>query len=543
VKHAFVRLAVLTALLIAGWFTIFAGPAQAHAQMLSSDPPSGQTLTDPPEQIIVRFSEAVTATKEAFHLYDGAGNELKVGDIFHPEGDPNSLAVKPAERSTLSNGSFIAMYRIVSADSHAIHGAINFQVGTASATADTTMVQTLLAGDRADGSISALHGILRGVTLLATAMSIGAIAMLMMLEDTRVPRAFARWSLSALLAATILGVFSQGAYTNTLPLGRFFDLDTVRSTLDTDFGAGALLRFGATTLALVTLSTRRFSILLGVYAFIIAASFGVAGHASTGRLPVAGVLLDLAHIVAGSAWLGGMVVVLAVVLGKNDYKQRAVEALSRVALPCAAVVLTTGLLQAWRQLETFAALTGTDHGRLIIAKTVLFVALISVGSFSRRAVQQASSSIRRHMTVELVFALAVIIVTTVLTGTSPSSPSQPTVYERSSTVGELRVTLRVEPTRVGSQTVMLSIDDLQGRAADVPEVAMTLTLANEGVGPFSVDLDKRGPGRFASSSATIPQSGTWTARVVIRTTDIDQSSTSFAVPISNAPTISNKENT
>jgi copper transport protein len=508
-------------------------PAGAHAEMLTSDPPNGQTLSSPPQKIIVRFSEAVSATKEAFHIYSSTGSEIEVGEAFHPNGDPNALAVEPKSPSELADGSFIAMYRIISADSHAIHGAVNFQVGSAAAAADAGMVQTLLDGDRADTEVSVLQGTLRGLVLLTTVLALGAIAMMYALRDTHVARRFARWSLATLLAGTVLGVFSQGIYTNTMSIGHLFDADLARSTLDTDYGSGALVRFGAAVLALVALQTRRFEVLLGVYAMIIAASFGIAGHASTGRLPVAGVLLDLAHIAAGSAWFGGLAIVFVMAARKHPDIQHTLQRFSRIALICAAVILITGMLQTWRQLHTWDALTQTDHGRLIIAKTALFFVIVITAYFSRRAVRSHNTSVRRHMGVEIVFALAVVVVTTVLTGTSPGNAPTPSNYERTSGIGDLRVTLHVEPTRVGVQSVTVDIRDANGAPVDVPEVAMSLTLANEGLGPFAVMLDRASAGRYTSSTATVPRAGTWTARVVVRSTDIDQSSTSFAVPVSN----------
>jgi copper transport protein len=195
-------------------------------------------------------------------------------------------------------------------------------------------------------------------------------------------------------------------------------------------------------------------------------------------------------------------------------------------------MVASGLLQALRQLHTWHALTDTAYGRLIITKTMLFLAIVFIAWFSREAVKKSSlTSLRATVIIELVFAAAVVVVTTILISTSPTSATD-TAYDRSSRLGSNTVTLHIDHARVGPESMTISVNDSNGDPIDVPEVQLSFTLANEGIGPLNMPLQAVSAGRFASTNATAPIPGTWTARVTVRTNDVDQSSTSFAIPIS-----------
>lgn len=518
--------------LLLGFF--WTNPASAHAELLGSEPPSGQALATPPTQVSLHFSEAVTPAQDGFRLYDQNSKQYKVSSAFHPNGDIATMAI---DMPKLGDGQYVMVWRAISADSHSIHGALTFQIGEETSPVATATAAALLAADQADPAVRAIQGTLRGLLFLTTLLSLGALAMTVLWRD-EFTRRFARWALVGLGVVTVLGAFSQGIYTNASPLASFFVIDLLRSTLETRYGYGALLRVTVVWLAIVLLQfrNRTTSLLALGCGFVVAASFAISGHAGTGRLPVAGTIFDIAHIVAASIWFGGLTLMCLRLLIKRLPTQAA-QSFSSVALVCAITMATTGLLQAWRQLHSWHALTSTDYGRLVIAKTALFISLTVIASFARKAVQRwsdgdAPRSLRSFVLIEVAFAIAILVVTTVLTGTSPTATNTPTTYERSSTLGQLQVSLRVEPTRTGVSAVEISLKDANGTAASVPEVSMSLTLANEGIGPLNVELQNSSPGRYVSPNAAIPLPGTWTARVTVRTTDIDQSSTSFALPIS-----------
>ena len=524
------RLLVVAFMMLVLWAT----PASAHATLTSSEPASAQTLVAPPEHLTLHFSEPVTPTKDTFRVYDQRSKQQKTPKAFHPGGDPASLSVVLPD---LREGQYAVVWRVVSADSHPVHGALTFQIGTASE--GNNLSQSLLASDHAAPSVRILQGATRATALFFTVVALGA--MVMMLAWRRVPvfeelaQRVTFWSVILLGAATLIGVLSQGVYTNVRPIASLFDLDLIQSTLTTRYGYGAVVRLLAVALALVALRWRPLFVLVSGAGIV--ASLAISGHAGTGRLPVAGVVLDLFHVSAASIWFGGLIMVVIALFRTHadaETKQQAFRVFSNIALMCATVVVASGLLQATRQLHSWNALFTLAYGRLVITKTLLFLVIVLIAAGSRVAVRRwnpnAQKALRTTVGIELLFALAVIVVTTILIGTSPTGAA-PTSYERSSLLEGNTVTLHVEPTRTGPETMNISVNDAMGNALDVPEVLLSLTLANEGIGPLDVPLRAIAPGRFTTTNASVPLAGTWTARVTVRTGDLYESSTSFAILI------------
>jgi copper transport protein len=116
-------LAALAVVVAAG-----AGPAGAHAALLSSQPANGERLARPPAAVTLRFNEAVELSLTAVQVVDGTGRQVQVGAPLHPGSDPRSLQVRlPA----LTPGSYLVRWRTVSADSHPVEGTVAFSVTTA----------------------------------------------------------------------------------------------------------------------------------------------------------------------------------------------------------------------------------------------------------------------------------------------------------------------------------------------------------------------------------------------------------------------------
>jgi methionine-rich copper-binding protein CopC len=113
-------LAMLSLLLIVS-------PVRAHAELDSSDPSDGASLTSAPDVLSFTFGEQVLEQGNAVTLTDVAsGSRLEVGPV-QVEGD--MVSVSWPEQSPA--GQFRAAYRVVSADGHPIEGSITFTVDEA----------------------------------------------------------------------------------------------------------------------------------------------------------------------------------------------------------------------------------------------------------------------------------------------------------------------------------------------------------------------------------------------------------------------------
>jgi putative copper resistance protein D len=118
----------------------------------------------------------------------------------------------------------------------------------------------------------------------------------------------------------------------------------------------------------------------------------LSGHAAdSGSLSLA-VLLDWLHLLAVSAWVGGLLY-LALLLRRwiASYKPEvdplalitSVERFSTLAAASVAVILATGSYQIWQRVGSLAALLHTEYGQTLLVKLVLVLFLLVLGAFNR----------------------------------------------------------------------------------------------------------------------------------------------------------------
>ncbi|MFF7263006.1 copper resistance CopC/CopD family protein [Streptomyces sp. NPDC008159] len=133
----------------------------------------------------------------------------------------------------------------------------------------------------------------------------------------------------------------------------------------------------------------------GVVATGLAASWAMAEHASTGLQAGLAMPLDILHLLAVAAWLGGLATLLVALFRAPSDAQietTAVRRFSRVAFGSVLVLTATGIYQSWRQVGTWSALTGTSYGQLLLVKIGLVAVLVGIAWISRRWTTQLAEA-------------------------------------------------------------------------------------------------------------------------------------------------------
>ena len=125
-------------------------------------------------------------------------------------------------------------------------------------------------------------------------------------------------------------------------------------------------------------------ILLVLIPYCVTLSYG--GHSRSQRLPQVGVPADVIHVLAISAWLGGLAVVLAVVIPavKPDQALPAFLRFGYAAERAVPIIIVTGLVQSFRLHQSVGSLLTSDHGLLLLAKTGVVLAMLSLGNRNRK---------------------------------------------------------------------------------------------------------------------------------------------------------------
>ncbi|SOB82787.1 copper resistance CopC/CopD family protein [Streptomyces sp. 1331.2] len=339
-----------------------------------------------------------------------------------------------------------------------------------------------------------------------------------------------------------------------------------------------------------------------VLAVALAATWVGADHASVGIQVWLALPFGILHLIAMALWLGGLAALLVAL--REGVGAEVVDRFSRIAFGSVAVLAGTGIYQSWRGLGSWGALTGTEYGRLLLVKSGCVVVMLGVAWMSRawlarlrsapaeaaevertevpepvavaahsedpvrraqlarqkaaresagreRGLTPTRAGLRRSVLVEALVAVAVLVVTTMLTNSppgrvasevsagaaaaAPGAAAAAPQTEPGRTV-ELKLpydtkgrtpnargtaTVTLNPARTGPNEVKLALNGTDGQPVDVPEVQLAFTLPDRDLGPLPVALTPEGTGRW-SGTAQLPLAGNWVVSVQVRSSDIDQ---------------------
>ncbi|WP_411733540.1 copper resistance protein CopC [Paeniglutamicibacter sp.] len=131
------RIGVLFAAVLLCLMTFLgASSAQAHDELISSTPASGEVLKNAPTSLVLTFSGDIKKIGTILEL--NAADGQKVGTTFTI--DRRDVTVTP--EAPLSNGSYTLAARVVSSDGHPIAKDIDFEVNDPTAVASSAPATT-----------------------------------------------------------------------------------------------------------------------------------------------------------------------------------------------------------------------------------------------------------------------------------------------------------------------------------------------------------------------------------------------------------------
>jgi putative copper resistance protein D len=179
----------------------------------------------------------------------------------------------------------------------------------------------------------------------------------------------------------------------------------------TTFGGAWMLRLWMAVALAALLAARRFlsNLLPGfidlacvVLAAAFVASIAWTGHAASmeGMDGAIHLTSDALHLVAAGAWLGALwplALLLAAAQRAGDPGSAAVawhatRRFSMLGMISVAAILATGVVNTWEILGPAAFSLGTDYNRLLLAKVVLFAAMVAIAVFNRQRLTPRLSS-------------------------------------------------------------------------------------------------------------------------------------------------------
>jgi copper transport protein len=324
--------------------------------------------------------------------------------------------------------------------------------------------------------------------------------------------------------------------------------------------------------------------LVGLGAVYLAVTPALSGHASVESPTWAFFPSDVLHVLASSVWVGGIACLLLALPAatrrleppaRSSLLLATLQRFSPIALAAVIAIAATGVLQAYIDVRSVHALVHTTYGLLIVAKTVLLLALIGLGWINRERVLPALRRIvgigagpggtgalaRRTMSREALLMLCVFGVTAALISYAPpidaasgsaamsatsamsgmSSQSnmsaQPGAAHQpiamKTTIGPADLNITVQPARVGLNTVHLDLTNPNSGShfTRTQELTASARLPAKGIGPLVLHSRPGGPGRYILSSVDLAPAGIWQLELTDRVSEFEQYTTTVKVPI------------
>jgi copper transport protein len=579
-----------------------ASSALAHATLQDTEPARGTTVGVQPRSVVFHFSERVELNFSSIHVFDAVGRVVDDGHAVHPDGNSSDVAIGLG--SNVPQGTYTATYRVISADGHPVSGGFLFSIGKAGPAPSKTVAQ-LAGGSSVGPGTTISFAVARAIQYGAIALAIGAFAFLLLPwlgglravagagpewraasrafpDHARVPFAIA---VVAGVTSSIMGIVLQGQTAVGASLLDALGTSVVWGVLETHYGliwglrllvwlglgcvlALAYRREKLPVLQPATLSAaglalprgfgdRRLLSLVLVLLALLGISPALAGHANA-QDPTAILLPStVAHVIALSIWIGGLVMLLLVLpwstrlLPLPDRSRLLAGVLSRfsaIAGACVAVVLLTGIVQSLVYVRSVDHLLHTEYGRIVLVKIVVFFGLLALGGYNRQfsvprlnrlAAEGASPGragvlLRRALRGEVLLVVVVLGLTGALAGFAPATATETASgpFAKTAMIGPAQVQLTVDPARVGRNLMHLYLLEPTTGAqwARAKEVRVKLVQPDN-----QIDLDatarKGGPGHYVVDNAVFSAGGTWEVRIAVRVSEFDEYTQTIEVPI------------
>src|SRR4051812_46770995 len=403
--------ALAVAVLVAAFVHAARGVLHAHAMLVSSEPAAESVLAASPTRVRLVFSEEIEPSLA--HI-DVVASDGRV-DRLHVAGDPRDVDAVIGAVHPLSPGGYRIVWHVVSADGHPVGGSFVFWVGARAGSPPPDVTDDERTLNTAWGSTVAaaplLPALLRGVAIGVT-MALAGVLFFMAFAASEPPSDRLVRPL-AVAAPLLLALHALAWCVNAAPEHRL-STDSIASAIGSTVGRSELWRLGLVFLALWAVWLVRRPWLALLFAAGALALSGATGH-SAAITPLVAMPARALHLLAASAWIGGLLWLLACRALAIERVAREAGRVSGVALWASLTVAASGIAMAAVFLTSPWDLVHSAYGALVIAKVLGLLALMAFGGYHRFRVMPAlarenATPSRMVMTVRRELATMVVVI-------------------------------------------------------------------------------------------------------------------------------------
>lgn len=556
-----------------------AAPAEAHAVLVRSSPESRAQLPQAPASIEMWFSEPLEPGFSTIELFASNGEPVELAGLRVDPADDHHLS---ALTTGLEPDIYTAVYRTLSTrDGHEWSGSLTFTVLNEDGTIPAG--EAFSAGGASTTSISEVTG--RWLVFAAVALFAGGALIALLAApwsraraasaareagpEADLARMVRRLALRLALAGVPLAV--GGSLIQLLARQDALGGSLTDLLADTRFGSVLLWRglallglTAAVALALLAARRRREApeVMLGSIAALVTVGALVTiaqlSHAAAAPGAFWALLTDAGHLLLAAAWVGGLVVLAALLFAlqragsRHDRLPvaRLVARFSVFSTLALGILAATGIVRTAGEIPTAPALFDTNYGQWLLVKLALLAIPLALAvrhrtqlaAWRRGRITESAfrGRLRRSLLIEAAAAVGIFGVVAVL-GQVPTPRGN--VDAQSAATGvvrtdvnliqqanDLSVHLQVSPGTVGSNELRVHIYHPDG--SDIGELSRVLVTLSAGLGGGDeIEPLDTGSGIYTATANLSALAVDWSIGVDIRRPTIDDSRTSFTVPI------------
>jgi len=250
-------------------------------------------------------------------------------------------------------------------------------------------------------------------------------------DAVRLTRVASRWAAAWCVCAVLTWLFTV-AQVMGVPVWAAPDVDLVSVTLQLETTRALLSTVWLA--GLVAVASRMTASPGAVFLLLVFAVSGLVlpvltGHAGHGSLPALTATSLAVHVVAVSAWVGGLGAVVLHLRRSHGALAVVLPRYSRLALGCFVAVGLSGVVTGWPSFTTVDQGWTTSYGQLLLGKLVALVLLGSFGFRHRRGtvaavVQRRPWAFVQVAATELIVMACTTALAVALANTAPPSELQ-----------------------------------------------------------------------------------------------------------------------
>ena len=483
--------------------------ASAHAVLDNSVPTSGATLEDTPLQIVLDFDESVESSLGYIKLFSSSGKRVQLPAVKADASDASIVRVVPP---TLAQDSYVAVYRVISADGHPVEGAITFRVGAGAVSNLASVIETALQDSETSNAVKVAMALMRFISYIAISIVLAGIFFLLGSDAPR--KGLNR---AVVLAGSVLGLSTallyllHGMNASGGTWGQIANVSVVKDVFATQVGESLFARIVVSFL-LVSVVTR-WGKFVAVFAFAtLPFTYAFAGHAAVDSPAALTIALLALHVAAVGVWCGGLILLIFV---KDIRTTPIVEWFSQRAAILIAVVVATGVVQALLLMDGIGNLTKTSYGKALIAKVcVVGIMLICAAIVRRRFYESGVSRLRAVLCAEVLVGLVVLSITSGMVAASPRPTVSNAPFSTALVQGDVIANITISPPRVGESEMHVIVSPPNGSLDPVLAIKARFSLVSGSVPPIQAELNAVGPNHFVGYIQFV-YPGEWKVDVIV----------------------------